>query len=292
MLSKSSKLQSWPKFFKTLIVLSVLLLALNYNTTSFAEYISPDQVQVSTPRYMPNFKEFEPKLGTYKYEVSWQGIPAAEAELKVEHNGSNYILTATARTYSPIDLIYDMKYKAEGILSLADLSPIKTTIYQKENSRIKNTEIKFLDSGEIYAVRSQNNDEPEKTIKFDPKNFTLEPFSAALLAKALPWTEGQSRTFDTFNGKSRYMITLTATAKEKMDFEGREIEVFRIEPKVKNLTNSSNDSKLKNAQIYVTADENQDIVKIASKVFIGTVNTKLIGFVPDSTGAKTVIARK
>lgn len=275
-------------FLTTLLLFSVLT---GRARLCVAEYISPELIQVSTPVYKPDFSKFNPKLGNYKYQVSWQGLPAAEANIKIELRDEHYRITATANTYSPISVFYNLKYKAEGLLSLADFSPIRTTIEQRENSKIKNTDIQFLDDGNIHAIRSQNNNEAPKVLDFNPDNFMLEPFSAAFIAKSMDWELGQTRDFDTFNGKSRYIISLTAKDKQYVDVGDTEKEAWMIVPTVKNLTDSTANSKLKNATIFVTTDDSHDIVKIASKVFIGTVNTKLIDFTPDLSVEKTVLAK-
>ena len=278
---------------KNLKLISTLLACIAcLHTIALAQYISPELVQITTPVYKPDFSEFKPQLGTYKYEISWQGIPAAEAVIKLELVNDQFRVTANARTYSPINIFYNLNYNAAGLLSLADFSPIHTTVYHQENSRIKNTDIKFLENGDILAVRSQNNEEPPKVVHFNSNNFTLEPFSAALIARSLNWQEGQSREFDAFNGKTRYLVTLTAKEKSLVSTESGEKEVWGIEPTVKNLSDQKANGKLKHATIYVTTDRSHDIVKISSKVFIGTVNTKLKEFVPISQQASTVLARE
>ena len=265
-------------------------------TISSAESIPAQDVQVTTPVYRPSLTEYSPELGTFEYEVSWQGIPAAAATIIVEHEGDKFKVTTKARTYSPIDLLYDLKYTAEGTLNANDLSPIRTIITQKENSKKKKTDIAFLGNGEISALREQNGEEPI-SLRFNSNNFTLDPVSAAFLARGLPWKVGDTRDFDTFNGKSRYLITLTAIDKIQMDVNGVEKSVFVIRPTVKNLTNPDANKKLREAKIYVTDDKDREILKIASEVFIGTVTTKLISFTPnrstvaDAPGTTTVAQR-
>src|SRR5262245_29109594 len=96
-----------------------------------------DQVDISTPKYRPDSASFQNPEGTYTYEVSWQGIPAAEAKLSVRQDGLKYIVDSSARTYSAIDLFYKLRYQATGRLSAVDLHPIDATFEQRENSRVK-----------------------------------------------------------------------------------------------------------------------------------------------------------
>lgn len=146
---------------------------------------------------------------------------------------------------------------------------------------MKSTEINFGDDGQIEAVRWQNNGEPPKKLAFQPNNFTIDPFAAAFLARSLDWKMGEKREFDTFNGKSRYLITLTAVGESKLEFNGEEKDVWEITPAVKNLTNSKANSKLRSATIYVTKDSLREVLLLRSKVFIGSVTTRLEEFAED-----------
>ncbi|RMG44422.1 MAG: DUF3108 domain-containing protein [Candidatus Dadabacteria bacterium] len=238
-------------------------------------------VKVSTPVYRPELSSFEPRFGTYVYETSWQGIPAAELEVKVEPEQLRYRVIAKARTYRAIDLFYRLRYRAEGVISAVDFLPFRTVIDHHENSRYTFTDIRFNKDGSVHTVRFKKG-KGTKVKDFNPHNFMLDPFSAAFLARSLRWKEGQSRVFDTYNGDTRYLITLTAKERIKMKVNGEEKNVWVIMPKVVKLTTGKKNKKLRAAWIYVTDDNQRDILQIVSKVFIGSVKTKLVSFTPSS----------
>lgn len=254
--------------------------------------ISPtaDLVRVSTPNYTSDVRQFKPKLGVFTYEAAWQGIPAADMDVEVDTDGLHYFINVSAKTYSAIDIFYRLRYEANGILSAPDFLPLKSTFDQKENSRARITEITFMDSGEVRSYRKRADREAE-TMQFDPQNFMLDPFSAAFLARALDWKLGDSKKFDVFNGKSRYLITLTAVDKIQMEVNGVSRDVWVISPLVDNLTAKKANKKLREARIYVTADGDRDILKIASSVFIGEVTATLTAFSPTIQSAGTEMAR-
>ncbi len=249
-----------------------------YSEESPAAPIPVDQVHVSTPAYTrgPNF---EPPLGTYDYSVSWQGIPAASASITVTKEGDNYRVVSSAKTARGIDIFYRLRYRAEGLINAQKLTPLRSVIDHQENSRIKNTQMTFKQNGEIESVRSQVGKSSTIT-RFVPDNFTVDPISAAFLARSLEWKENASYEFDTFNGKVRYLITLTAQKKSTLEFDGEEREVWVIVPKVINLSTPKAAKKLREAQIYLSADEKREVLKIRSSVFIGSVNTELESFTP------------
>jgi len=264
--------------------LLVALVAMTAVFTRPAAAEEPDvgAIKISTPVYAPAEGDFAPPFGTYSYEVAWQGIPAAELSVSLKESDGRYRITTSARTYSAIDLFYKLRYRAEGLISALDLTPFKTFIDNRENSRQRLVQMTFHENGDIESVRSQTGKD-SKFLRFNTGNFTLDPFSAAFLARSLPWEKGMSREFDTFNGKTRYLITLTAVDQVKMVVNGRNRDVWVISPTVKNLNSPASNSKLREARVYITADPEREVLQIVSKVFIGAVTTKLVSFTPDTT---------
>lgn len=251
------------------------------NNAAQAEELSSAEVIVKTPEYAPesnvNFRE-----GQYVYEVSWQGIPAAEAILDVAQIGTQYRLTAKARSLEFIDIFYKLRYQAEGVISAVNFAPYKTVIHQSENSRVKDTLIEFSKDGEIFS-KLENVGKATKTLRFRPDNFTLDPFSASFLARSLSWSPGVTREFDTFDGKSRYLVKLTCTDRIKIKINGSDRDVLVISPEVFNLNKGEKHKKLKKAEMYVTDDRYREVLALNSKVFIGTVKTELKSFSPSTT---------
>jgi hypothetical protein len=258
-----------------IIVLAAFLLP----QSAWSEHISPELIKVTTPVYRPDFDEFEQNLGRYEYRVSWQGIPAADAVIDVDEDGLNYKITTTVETYSAIDIFYKLRYRAEGLLSGLDLMPERMTVEHRENSRKKSIDMQFRDDGTIHSVYTFRGQDSE-VFDFNPNNFTLDPFSAAFLARSLDWNIGDTKQFDCFNGKSRYLISLTAEDRIRTFINGENRDVWVIAPNVTKLNDPTAEKKLREAKIYVSADRARDILQIKSEVFIGNVYTKLVSFTP------------
>lgn len=275
------------------VLTAVFTLALAFAAPRLAVAVDEESdllnAKVNTPVYHPDLQEFQPNFGRYDYTVSWEGIPAAECSVTIEQEGMRYRLIAEARTYSGIDLLYKLRYRAESLISALDFSPIKTIIDQRENSTKKSTQISFLENGEIETVRSKNGTDT-KVERVSTDNFTLDPFSASFIARSLDWKVGDTREFDTFNGKSRYIITLTAREKVRMKVNGEDRDVWVIVPGVRNTKNEPN-KKLREAKIYVTADTKREVLQIVSKVFIGSVKTTLDTFTPSTRSPVTHVAQ-
>lgn len=261
---------------RKIIFLLYMMLGLNAVASADGVKTAPE-INISTEKYIPNPSSFDFAEGRYEYDVSWSGITAASAGLDIEHMEDSYKAVASARTYSGIDLLYKLRYRAESEVT-ESLTPVRTVINQTENSKVKTTEISF-NPGRIHSVRTTKG-KPSEIETFDSKNFTLDPFSAALLARGLDWSKGVTRSFDTYNGKTRYLITLTCEDVTSMKVNGEERKVWVIVPSVRNLNDETKNKKLRRAEIFVTADSQRELLQIKSEVFIGSVSIKLRSFTP------------
>jgi len=128
------------------------------------------------------------------------------------------------------------------------------------------------------------------TLKFDPDNFTLDPYSVGFLAMSQEWKVGESRRFDMFSGESRYLIEFTAVERTEITVNGALRQAIVLCPSVKKLTDTgkdSNDKKMRAARIYISADQSREILKISSDLLIGSVDTVMVGFSPTPNPALT-----
>lgn len=251
-------------------------------TAAADDYIAPDLVKVTTPLYRPADAKYKPRPGVYEYSVGWEGISAASCSLTIREEQGRFLIDSAARTYSGVDLLYKLRYEARGVIDSDDLSSISLSIDHRENSRHKTIEMKFEpDLGTIRADRQTGDIAAnQKHVEFTPHNQTLDPIAAAFLARSLDWKVGDSHDFDVFNGKSRYFITLTAVDHKVIRFRGQERAVFVISPRVRNLTTTKPRSKLREAFIFVSDDDDRDILRIESSVFIGSVSVDLESYSP------------
>jgi hypothetical protein len=66
-------------------------------------------------------------------------------------------------------------------------------------------------------------------------------------------------------------------------------KVIVITPRVRNLSTTKPRSKLREAFIYITDDDQHEVLKIVSSVFIGSVTTELESFVPASANRSPLV---
>lgn len=267
------------KCFRVYLFLFVLL---SSTPAARADYIAPGEVKVKTAAYQPRWTSFAE--GTYHYQISWQGIKVAEAQVDVGNQEADsqsdaYHVTATAKTAELISIFYKLRHKSESMFDAATLRPRRYYSWQKENSTEKTREINFQSTGEI-STKGVKNGQIEDAVTFHSDNLTLDPIAAAFVARSLPLMPGETLSFDVFNGKHRYLIAFNVGPREKIKINDREYEAYKVTPKVQKLTDSEGEKRLKWATIWVSADDDREVLKLESRVLIGSVSAKLVKFVP------------
>jgi hypothetical protein len=275
-------MKSLIKIGQIIAVLAVLLVF--QSGLLWAQKISPDQIKITTPAYSPELPDFNPKLGRYIYTVSWQGFPAGTVYMNLKRNADYYEISASVRSAKAIDYVYKLRFRTEAVISAQTLTPKRSVFITNENTRKKKIELEFFANGEIQSVYTDNRGKNE-SVKFNPGNFTLDPFSTAFLALSMDWKVGDKRQFDTYNGRNRYLIELTAVENTELVINGRARKAFVISPSIKKLTDTDT-KKLRNARIYISADNSREILKISSELFFGSVDTDMVAFIP-AAGART-----
>jgi hypothetical protein len=249
---------------------------------AIAEYIDPGDVEVKTERYTPAENNFS--AGVYRYSVGWQGIPVADAEIKVrsvddDSEKGMFDVTATANTASVISVFYRLRHTSNSVFDAATFEPVKFYSSEVERRKKKTREITFNPDG-IIDFKYVRDGKVREENSFHSDNFTLDPISAAFVARSLPIDLGTTASFDVFNGRHRYLITCKVEGRETLQIAGKKIDSFRVVPTVERLTDTEKDERLQSATIWVSADSARHVLKIESKVWLGSVTAELIGFRP------------
>jgi hypothetical protein len=272
------------------VVLIVALCSLCVSTAT-AEFIEPGDISISTEKYSPVATNFA--HGTYIYDVTWQGLPVATAKVQVDENNSAadslLRVEASAKTAKLIDLFYKMRFRSESFFDSSSLRPKSFSSIQKENSKEKIHRVRFDDEGQIQSEYVRDGVQKNHRV-FHSDNFTLDPISAAFVARSLPIEIGTKKDFDVYNGKHRYLISFEVTARENIKIDGKTYDAFKVVPSVEKLTDTKGENRLKSAFIWISADESREVLALDSSVLVGKVKARLVGFVPNPTRANTSLA--
>lgn len=270
---------------------SILFFIIPHIDVAKAEFIDPASIQIKTETYTPDFTDF--KRGTYVYEVSWKGIPVAEASVEVdsqktEEGKESYLVEAKASTNKVIDVFYKLRHSSDSSFDAESLRPMKFKSIQTENSRKRSSEISFGINGEISSF-TERNGKIEDERKFMSDNLTLDPISAAFLARSIPIEIGKKVEFDIYNAKNRYLISFLVVEIENIKVENfnkkgeKEMRLaYKVVPTIQKLTDTEGEKRFSKGTIWISADEFRDVLKIESEVLVGSIGAYLKKFSPSS----------
>ncbi len=260
--------------------LLIFFIVLCNSSLLFADYIEPSQVKVETEKYPTSVNGLTPVK--YTYDVSWQGIPVGAASVEVMESGQDNSalqdlvkIKAEAQSTKLIDVFYKLRHESESTVKKSTFQPVKFQTWQKENAKIKTAQVEFLKGGVVNGI-AEKDGKIERKNEFKTDNFILDPISAAFFARSIPIEVGTKASFDVFNGKHRYLITFDVVAQEDMKIMGVVRRAFKAVPTVNKLTDTEGEKRLTAASIWIAADETRDILKLESKVFVGSVNASLV----------------
>jgi hypothetical protein len=238
--------------------------------------VKPDAVPVYQPKYYP-FEGGEKAV----YRASWNGMfSVATAEIfttpALVDGRQVYNVRVEAKTSKALDLIWKMR---DTILSTFDakaLMPSRFSFHQRENSRVINTDARYIESSKRWAVNRQQVGKRAKIWEFESQN-TFDPLSAVYLARTLEFKPGDRLYFKVFGGRYQYLLEMNVERKERVTLHsGKTVEAFRIIPRLQNITKNGYAERMNEAVIWISADERRMPVKLSSKITFGSVHLELI----------------
>jgi hypothetical protein len=211
------------------------------------------------------------------YRAHWNGIPVATAEIQgtpVSIEGKKfYHVEIQAKTLSVLDLIWRMRDTIASTFDVKTLQPHRFVFFQRENRSVTDTTAVFDRGTNTWTVERQKGG---KVAKFDfTSSRTFDPITAAYLLRNIDFKVGDRLQFEVFGGKSRYLLTLDIAARETITLNSSSVDTYKIIPQVRNFTKKGYADRVRQATVWVSADERRLPLRIVSKVFIGSVYLEL-----------------
>lgn len=261
-----SRKKSWG----ALLLLPLLWIAFSYAKNPPSAF--PDRIPLYEPRFRP-FDGGEEAL----YRGSWNGIPVATADVRTSAiwiDGKKYYqVRVQARTSKVLDLFWKMRDTVVSVFEAETLQPYRYSLKQRENRRRIDTKASFHPESNKWRIHRKKG-KKNKTYEFVSAG-TLDPVTAVYLARSLDFKVGDRFYFNVFGGKSRYRLTLDVVSRERIELDAGVYEAFKIVPRIKNVTKSGHAEKLRQATVWISADQKRIPLMIASEVFIGNVYIEL-----------------
>lgn len=265
-----------PGFFIIAFAVSLFLISAPLSDSAQVLPVRPEAVPVYEPKYYP-FEGGEKAV----YRASWNGmLSVATAEISttpaIVDGRQVYKVRVEAKTSRALDWIWKMR---DTILSTFDakaLSPSRFSFHQRENSRVIDTEARYVESSKRWMVNRQQAGKRPRVWEFNSQN-TFDPLTAVYLARSLEFKPGDRLYFNVFGGRNQYLLEINVDRKERVTLSsGKSIDAFRIIPRLQNITKDGYAERMNEAVIWISADERRIPVKLSSKIKFGNVQLELI----------------
>lgn len=212
--------------------------------------ITPNLITITTPRYEADLSTYPLPLGTHHFALSWQGLPAAAGTVMVTpfEEGQEGAppqrspaiaavrVSVAVRTIAAINVMYPAHLNA---LALVDASLGAPLLFRADLTIGSERRLCCLEFGESRGSISLSTGKGSLTgsaTTFSTGNPTLDPITATLLLRSLPWKEDQARSFDVIAADRRFHVVVRSGAPKRARVNGVEREVIPLYPLVRELT--------------------------------------------------------
>jgi len=256
-----------------LLLFSFIFTPAFYSDAGAPSAESPGQISQFHPKFYP-FDKGERVL----YQGSWLGIPVASAEIQMTPvfvNGKKfYQAKVQASTWKYLELIWKMRDSVESVFDSENMQPHRFVFRQRENRRKIDTTASFDPNTKKWAVHRQDGAKVNDYEFVSP--YTLDPISAVYLARSIDFKIGDTLRLEVFGGKSRYLVILDIVGKERITVKNSSFDAYKIVPRVWNITSSGYADRMREATVWISADEKRQPLRIVSKAFVGSVTIELV----------------
>ena len=205
------------------------------------------------------------------YQLRWGIVPAGSATLEVLENKSMHDMEArhfrlTAQTNAFVDTFYMVRDVVE---SFTDQDIDFTLLYkqkQQEGNTKRDVTI-FFDLPNMEA-RYRNNNVDNDPIAILPG--TLDPLSSLYYIRNTELKAGLVISKPVTDGKKNLIAEARVIKRESVTVRGEKYDTFLVEPDLKGVRGVFDQKKGSRIKLWFTADDRHLLVKIKSKVAVGS----------------------
>jgi len=207
----------------------------------------------------------------FVYDLSWGVIPAGQAELRVlpmaEVNGiPAWHFQLLIKSNDFIDAFYKVRDRIDAYAALSLKESLLYRQSQREGTTRREVEVKF-DPVSSHAVFANFGDAMSP---IDIAAGTLDPLTALYFIRSQPLSESLEIARPITDGKRNVKGVVRVMKREEIRLNDKLYDTFQIEPDLRGVRGVFEKSKKSRMTLWVTADEKRMVVKISSKVVIGS----------------------
>lgn len=211
-----------------------------------------------------------------KFKIRWGLIPAGEVTIEVQPctmidnlPADHFVLTA--RTYPVVDLIYKLEERIDSYV-YPDTS--RSLLYKKKQTGNSQRDIIVTFDWQQGFVQYSNFGQKDEPIKLLPG--TIDPLSALYFIRQQDLSSEIAIKRPVTDGRKLVMGNASILGRERLTLYGKTYETIKLEPDMQDVQGVFTKSKDAKMTIWVTADDRKMLVKLKSKVVVGSFVAELV----------------
>ena len=224
------------------------------------------------------------------YSVNYFKVSAGQLTLEnrpyAQVNGrKNYQFRTSIKTSALFSSFYSVDDVVDVLMDFEHLVPSVFALHVKETSQLREGQM-FFDHGKEIAtywekkVVEKSGEEPKEETKkqeWEIQPYSQNVFSAAFYLRFFHWEVGKENAFRVANDKENLVFKAKALRKEKLSTDAGEFDAIVIKPEIvlKGVFKPVGD-----IFIWLSDDDRKYILRIESKIKIGTLVSEVVEIQP------------
>jgi len=209
------------------------------------------------------------------FQIKWSFIPAGRVVLEASRDTINnqdaHHFILTVKTSPVIDIFYKFR---ERVDSFTDMKINKSLLYKKLQSHQHPRDIVVTFNWQTNKVQYSNFGTAIDPIDLKPG--TLDPLAALYYIRKHITNSDIELKRPITDGKKIVQGSVRYIGKETISVNGRDYDTIKLEPEMKDVKGVFEKSKHAKMYIWLTDDDRKLLVKLKSKVVVGSFIAELV----------------
>nr|BFD67422.1 hypothetical protein HAGR004_24440 [Bdellovibrio sp. HAGR004] len=220
------------------------------------------------------------------HDVHYFKVSAGELRMKVEpfamvNNRKAYTFAVEIKTSSLFSTFYSVEDRVETFVDYEDLVPRVFQLHVKESGQLREAKMLFdTDKGVATFWEkkvTKESGEEEKKETWDILPYTQNVYSAIFYMRNFQWETGKEYSFRVGNDKENLVFSGKALRREVLNTKLGPMKAIVVQP---NITLKGKFKPIGDNFIWLSDDDRKYILRIESKIKIGTLISEVVEINP------------
>lgn len=220
------------------------------------------------------------------HDVNYFKVSAGELRMKVEpfsivNNRKSYTFAIEIKTSPLFSRFYSVEDRVETFVDYEDLVPRVFQLHVKESDQVREAKMLFnteTDKATFWEKKVTKKDgEEEKKEEWEILPYTQNVYSAVFYMRNFKWDTGKEYSFRVANDKENLVFSGKAIRREVLQTKLGPMKAIVIQP---NIVLKGKFKPIGDNFIWLSDDDRRYILRIESKIKIGTLVSEVIAINP------------